>query len=86
MFFSRIMQTRQMARGGLPQEIEEYEGGMDAEKPGLAQVANFDDNKSVFGSPVKNKVHDANILQLCIFTFVIGLGNIQTGFAISGNN
>jgi len=25
-------------------------------------------------------------MQLCIFTFVIGLGNIQTGFAISGNN
>ena len=25
-------------------------------------------------------------MQLCIFTFVIGLGNFQTGFAISGNN
>jgi facilitated trehalose transporter len=23
---------------------------------------------------------------LCFFTFVIGLGNIQAGFAISGNN
>lgn len=38
MFFSRIMQTSQMAHGGVPQEIEEYEGGMDAEKPKLSQV------------------------------------------------
>lgn len=49
---------------------------MDAEKPRLAQVAVADANKSVFGSPVKAKTHDANILQLCIFTAVIGLGNI----------
>jgi hypothetical protein len=81
------MQASQMARRELPQEIEEYEGGMDAEKPRLSQVgANDVVNKSAFGSPVKSKVHEANIWQLCIFTFVIGLGNIQTGFAISGNN
>lgn len=59
---------------------------MDAEKPRISQVVNADLKKSTFGSPVKSKVYDANIMQLCIFTFVIGLGNIQTGFAISGNN
>lgn len=50
---------------------------MDAEKPRLVQVAVAEGaNKSTFGSPVKPKIHDANILQLCIFTAVIGLGNI----------
>ena len=43
-------------------------------------------NKSFFGSKINEKVFDANIPRLCIFTFVLGLGNIQTGFAISGNN
>lgn len=43
-------------------------------------------NKSFFGSKINDKVYDANIPRLCVFTFVLGLGNIQTGFAISGNN
>ena len=42
--------------------------------------------KSTFGSPLEGKQHEANILRLCIYTFVIGMGNIQSGFAISGNN
>lgn len=42
--------------------------------------------KSVYGTPQTQKNFDANITKLCFFTFVIGMGNIQTGFAISGNN
>ena len=45
-----------------------------------------DAGKSTFGTPIKGKVYEANIMKLCIYTFVIGLGNIQSGFAISGNN
>jgi hypothetical protein len=42
--------------------------------------------KSIYGTPQTTKNFDANIPRLCFFTFVIGMGNIQTGFAISGNN
>mmetsp|Transcript_2630 Transcript_2630/g.4395 ORF Transcript_2630/g.4395 Transcript_2630/m.4395 type:complete len:148 (+) Transcript_2630:3-446(+) len=30
--------------------------------------------------------HKGNITQLIIYTFMLGLGNMQSGFAISGNN
>lgn len=30
--------------------------------------------------------HKANMMMLVIFTCVIGMGNIQAGFVISGNN
>ena len=49
-------------------------------------VAPFDPKKSVFGTPQTERNYEANIPKLCFFTFVIGLGNIQAGFAISGNN
>jgi hypothetical protein len=40
----------------------------------------------MFGTVINSKHHDANIWRLCVYTFVIGLGNMQAGFAISGNN
>jgi len=30
--------------------------------------------------------HKANVMMLVIFTCIIGMGNIQAGFVISGNN
>jgi hypothetical protein len=55
--------------------------GVDALKP-----LNLELKKSVFGTPQVERNFEANLPKLCFFTFVIGLGNIQAGFAISGNN
>jgi len=65
-------------------ESEVYEGGLDVEKDIKADSGTKLKESS---ASIKNqKPREANIMQLCIFTFVLGLGNIQTGFAISGNN
>lgn len=41
----------------------------------------------MYGTPqTAAKNPEVNLVQLCLITFVIGMGNLQTGFAISGNN
>ena len=59
-----------------------------AEEPDIKveSLAVNDNKKSVFGTPQTERNFEANIPRLCFFTLVIGLGNIQAGFAISGNN
>ena len=55
--------------------IEDFEGGS-ATTEKLSRVNDGSAAKSVFGTPLDQKPYDANIPRLCVFTFVLGLGNI----------
>ena len=50
---------------------------MRAQSPSEAKKREGDDNAPP---------HKANVMMLVIFTCIIGMGNIQAGFVISGNN
>jgi hypothetical protein len=56
-------------------ESDVYEGGIDTEKVEIKEdsASKLKEGKA---SGKDQKPHEANIMQLCIFTFVIGLGNI----------
>lgn len=75
--------------GGENKVIEMTEVKNDAQTP--SKMLEKTDMRANESSPKASEgadapPHKANLGALCVFTAVIGMGNIQAGFVISGNN